>query len=78
MKRTGRGFAIYTEFPETRGCTVRVQESSSVQRACWIFCTNAGAYTDRKVGVDVAPHLTPAQARRVAKALMRFADGKTK
>ena len=69
MKKTSRGFNIYTEFRDTYKSEVRVQESSS---ACaprvWIFCESAPG------NKDMSPHLSPAQARRVAKALLKFAD----
>ena len=38
----------------------------------WIFCKHMGRLQAR------SPHLTPAQARRVAKALLRFANRHTK
>lgn len=78
MKRTNRGFAVYTEFTDTYGSRVRVQQSSS---ACaprvWVFCKKErkdedGVLTD--TGVDWSPHLSPAQARKVAKALLTFSD----
>lgn len=78
MKRTARGFAIYTEFKDTYGNTVTVQKSSA---ACydrvWVFAKN-------KDGVDafehmgelhgVSPHLSKQQARWLAKALLKFAE----
>lgn len=72
MKRTARGFGIYTEFKDSFNSTVRVQESSNVKAACWIF-TNSNQHDGL-----CSPHLTPNQARRVARALLRFADAKTK
>ncbi len=80
-KKTHRGFSIYKEFKDTYGSTIRVQESSSVSRACWVFVTNRdgkdvvdciGARDNRQ---SVSPHLSPAQARLLAKALLKFADG---
>lgn len=96
MKRTSRGFDIYTEFIDTYGARVRVQESSSAAgRRCWVF-TSGGRTLGRRQrelfeacraggfkmpGDDVvtdhtSPHLTPAQARRLARALLRFAEGR--
>lgn len=80
MKRTPRGFKIYSEFKDTYGNQIRVQESSS---ACagriWIFTS----FSDGKEvhyhctgHVSASPHLSKAQARRLAKTLLRFADGK--
>jgi hypothetical protein len=67
--RDGRGLAIYTQFRDTYGTQVTVKDSSAAgRRCCWIFGegTSPG-------GTKLAPHLTPAQARRVAAALLRFA-----
>ena len=79
MKRTPRGFALYTDFTDTEGYRVRVQKSSLATAArVWIFCNDK----DGNDGVvhlgtwqSYSPHLSKAQARRVAKALLRFADG---
>lgn len=80
MKRTNRGFAIYTELQDAYGRIVRVQRSSSAEgRYCWLFCKNRmGEEGSFHLGKwqSFSPHLTPAQARRIAKALLRFADGK--
>lgn len=64
MKRAKNGLMILTEFRDTYGAVVTVQHSSAIEPRCWIFCE----------GTQSAPHLSPAQARRVAKALLRFAD----
>jgi hypothetical protein len=81
MKRTSRGFAVFTEFVDTYGNKVRVQQSSAagVDR-CWIFSNYPDGSSAKHHGatgelVSPSPHLTRAQARRVAKALLRFADG---
>jgi len=76
MKRNARGFAIYTEFVDTYANEVRVQESSSIVRRCWIFCRPTPDSQFEHYERAPAPHLTPAQARRVARALLRFAGGK--
>lgn len=78
-KRTPRGFSIYGEYKDSRGQTVRVQESSSAMGPCvWIFC-NAEDGSDALIHLGKptarSPHLTKAQARRVAAALLRFANG---
>lgn len=52
-------------------------------RRCWIFTEYEDGSRHRPHapsdgGVSVpSPHLSPAQARRVAKALLRFAEGKS-
>lgn len=76
MKRTPRGFAVFTEFIDGYRNEVRVQESSSAEgRFVWVFCKPAEGSMFEEHEKSPAPHLTPAQARRVAKALLRFADG---
>ena len=79
MKRTPRGFAIYGDCKDSRGRSVRVQMSSAAGGPfAWIFCNEKdGSDAVMHMGKPMAhsPHLTRAQARRVAKALMRFADG---
>lgn len=71
FRRTNRGFA-YKEYKDTRGCVVRVQRSSSAEQSCvWIFTDDPNhVYTDGKP----APHLNRTQARRVANALLAFAN----
>jgi hypothetical protein len=78
MKRTQRGFAIYTDLKEERGVSLRVQKSSIAdRRRVWIFLDAADSKYEKmeKVG-KAAAHLSPKEARRVAKALLRFAEGK--
>lgn len=62
MKRTPGGRRIFGEIMDDDGHEVSVVESSARDSGprCWIFGGN--------------PHLTPAQARRVANALLKFAD----
>ena len=69
--RTQRGFAK-VEIPDTHGCIVRLQRSSSAEEACvWIFTDDPkGIYADGKP----APHLNAEQARQVAEVLIAFAD----
>ncbi len=74
MKRTHRGFAIYTEFQDEAGTEVRVQRSSAIgSRRCWVF-----AQKRNPIGnvVDTPAYLSPKEARRLAGALLRFAKGK--
>ena len=91
MKRTARGFAVYTESQDTYGALVTVQRSSMASgRRCWVSAR--GGYTlgarqlelskedPRQPGQNIvndntSAHLSPAQARRLAAALLRFADG---
>lgn len=78
MKRTSRGFAIFGEYKDSKRQLVRIQKSSSIREAVWIFCQDsAGNSVDTVPGYTLAkcPHLTRHQARLVAKALLRFADG---
>lgn len=82
MKKTKRGFGIYSEFKDTYGNTVRVQESSSAMKhCCWVFTSNRNGEDgifDQATGkyISATPHLTKAQARRLANALLKFADSK--
>ena len=76
-KTTARGFRIYGEYKHTRG-TVRIQQSSASGHPCvWIFSRNQNG-EDATIHMGGAtshpPHLTKAQARRVAKALLEFAE----
>ena len=76
MKRTNRGFGIYTEFVDTYGQEVRVQQSSSAESdRVWIFCHKDGKDSHIHLGETQAysPHLSRKQAVRLAKALLRFA-----
>ena len=75
MKRTQRGFGIYAEFVDTYGQEVRVQQSSSAEAdRVWIFCNKDGKSGFEKSGEihSYSPHLSRAQAIRLAKALLRF------
>ena len=79
MKRTPRGFAIYGEYKDANNQIVRIQESSRADGPLvWIFCNDEdGNDVVMHLGVPQSrsPHLTKAQARRVAMALLKFADG---
>lgn len=77
MKRTERGFAIYSEFKDAYGQDVRIQESSWAEKgAVWIFCHKNGEDCLLHLGKWQAysPHLTKAMARQVIKALQTFVD----
>ena len=79
MKRTNRGFNIYSEIKDSYGQEVRVQQSSNAEiEACWIFCHKEGKDAHIHLGNPQAysPHLTKAQAKKVAKALLKFASPK--
>lgn len=78
LKRTPRGFAIYTELKDCYGHLVRIIHSSSAQKdAVWIFCEpdphqpQAPGDTEERP----RPHLTVPQAKRVVHALNRFIKG---
>jgi hypothetical protein len=73
VKTTERGFMVYGEIEDSRGCVVRVQESSIIgEPHVWIFVDDPnGVYTHGKP----SPHLTREQAIKVVTALHRFIDG---
>lgn len=75
LKKTNRGFTIYGEVPDSRGCIVRVQQSSAWgMEHAWIFTDDPnGVYTDGKP----SPHLTKDQAKLVIEALQRFVDDRS-
>lgn len=73
MKRTKRGFAIYTDFSDLYGknCCV-VASSLATKRAVWIqneVETHMGEHLGNA-------HLDVRMAKRVIKALQEFVDGK--
>lgn len=71
MKRTNRGFAIYTEFKDLYGKNCRVQESSlATKRAVWIQ-NEVVTHMGESLG---NAHLSVAMARRVIKALQAFVE----
>jgi len=80
MKKTNRGFPIYSEFKDTYKNTIRVQMSSSAcAPRCWVFVKdkdgNDGVF-DKATGqyISATAHLSKAQARRLARALLKFAE----
>lgn len=75
MKRTNRGFGIYTQFQDSRNADVRIQRSSEMgKRYVWLFA-EGGQATGPHVSGAAAVYLDVRQARRVAKALLAFAEG---
>lgn len=72
LKRTSRGFAVYGTVKDSRGCVVRAQQSSAIGGPrLWLFTDDPhGVYSDGKP----APHLKPAQVRKLIKVLQRFLD----
>jgi hypothetical protein len=70
VKTNERGFKVYGEVSDSRGCIVRIQESSAMGPPhAWIFVDDPdGIYKDGKP----APHLTRVQAIRVVTALHLF------
>lgn len=79
LKRTARGFKIYTEFIDASGNDVRVQESSG-DSGCrvWVFTQKEETWGHFHLGEWVAhvPYLSKPQAKKLAKALLRFASEK--
>jgi hypothetical protein len=77
-RRVGdRGLVEYCEIEDAYANRIRVQTSSSVEPRAWIFVKNEHGedgifHLGRWQGAS--PHLSPSQARRLAKALLRFAD----
>jgi hypothetical protein len=77
LKRTHRGFAIYGEMKDSYNNKIRVQESSSVDPHCWIFCDGeTDGQLDKATGTVIksAPHLTVKQAKNLVKYLNKFIE----
>ena len=79
MRRTQRGFAIYGQLTDDNGTIIRVQQSSIAgKRRVWIFADLDGNGTmpphHNGKCQSCAAHLSPVQARRIANALLRFAE----
>jgi hypothetical protein len=72
MKRTSRGFALYTEFKDADGESVKVQRSSSIGRRLVYIFPNAKIHLGEAIS---GAHLTVPMAKRVIKALQRFVNG---
>jgi len=81
VRYTERGFAVYCEFQDAAGQSVRVQESSEIgDPRCWVFTTFADGSSIQRHdpspdGYTVAePYLSRKQARKLARALLAFAE----
>lgn len=79
---TERGLMVYGQVRDDRGDVVRVQDSSAAAKAyCYVFVHDDEGRSARLCpeapggATAVAAHLTRAQARRLARLLLRFADG---
>lgn len=72
MRKTPRGFKIYSEFTDTYKSDVSIVESSSVLKRCWIFVENDGKKQGSNLVTDGAIHLDTRQARLVISALQKF------
>ncbi len=72
MKRTERGFAMYAEFKDFDGETVKVQRSSSIARRLVYIFPAAKIHLGEAIS---GAHLTVPMAKRVIKALQKFVDG---
>lgn len=78
MKKTSRGFDIYSEFIDLYGSNVRIQKSSiDGLDACWIFVENEGTRNCPDYKTDGAIHLDKKQAQVIIEALKVFCKGKT-
>lgn len=83
MKRTERGFAIFGKVVDSRGNTITVQESSDAGGIyAWLFSRNrhgetATVHHVTREPLAASPHLTRAQARKLAAILLRFADAES-
>ena len=84
VRYTQRGFAVFAEFQDSAGQSVRVQESSEIgEPRCWIFTHFSDGSSIQKhppspEGYTVAePYLSREQARELARALLVFADSET-
>ena len=73
MKRTERGFAIYTEFKDEYGKNIRVQASSLAMKRCVWIQNEVTEHMGQHFG---NAHLTVAMTKRVIKALQAFVDGR--
>ena len=72
MKKTNRGFSVYSEFTDTYGSKVVVQMSSAVLKRCWIFVHNDGKSPKGNLVTDGAIHINNRQAKLIINALQKF------
>lgn len=71
LKRTERGFIIYSEIRDSYKNEVRVVQSSKVGGPyVWIFC-----HHPKDPDKATSPHLSIGQAKRIRDALTKFIDG---
>lgn len=75
MKRTERGFAIYTEFKDLYGKNIAVVKSSLATQDCVWIQNEVTEHLPTGTHLGNA-HLTRAMAKRVIRALQAFVDGK--
>jgi hypothetical protein len=73
LKRTPRGFAVYTEFKDEYGKNIRVQMSSIATKRCVWIQNEVTEHMGEHFG---NAHLTVPMAKRVIRALQAFVDGK--
>ena len=73
MKRTERGFAIYTDFNDEYGRNICVVRSSLVGKRCVWIQNEVVEHRGEHLG---NAHLTVPMAKRVIKALQEFVNGK--
>jgi hypothetical protein len=76
FKTTARGFKIYGELKDGRGCGIKVQESSAVgSPQVYVWCHNdAGAYHTTPKDGDVPMHINVEQAKQLIDILEDFVD----
>lgn len=76
MKKTDRGFRIFSEFKDTYDAKVRVIESSlATAPRVWIFCDKPYLKPDGESEVEDSPlHLSPHQARLLISALNKWLE----
>mgnify|MGYP001559163661 CR=1 FL=1 len=73
IAKTDRGFSLYCEMKDSRGCNIRVIESSIAgDPHIYVFCQNQGAYHTDAIGADEPLHLTVDQAQELRDALNLF------
>lgn len=78
MKKTSRGFNVYSEFKDSNQNIIRIQKSSSAMKeCCWIFIESkdgSGLFFDKATNEFHAhsPHLTKTQAKILIKGLSKF------
>lgn len=70
---TDRGFGLYCEIEDTRGCQIRVVESSIVGRPCaWIFTVDV--HNVYRHDGNANPHMNVDQVKALIAGLQAFVD----